>query len=85
MAKPEWALALEQDCFDHPPFPTPGWDHGVPACSEECPLHDGKRCAAIGFRKSSGDICEPVAAEMGARMDELERQQARPGGGGVEP
>lgn len=43
---------------------------GVPLCSEDCPHHDGKRCAVIGHRP--GNICEPAALRMASLLNEAE-------------
>lgn len=43
--------------------PRPEWQaNGVPCCSESCPLHDGKRCEALGVR--APNVCEPCVEEM---------------------
>jgi hypothetical protein len=43
--------------------PRPEWQaNGIPCCSESCPHHDGKRCAALGVRAPA--ICEPCVEEM---------------------
>jgi hypothetical protein len=39
-----------------------GTSDGVPRCTDECPMHDGKRCRALGMRPSA--ICEPAVMWM---------------------
>jgi len=42
---------------------------GLPACGREaCPVYDGKRCMAQGFRPES--LCEPAVEAMGALLDD---------------
>jgi len=45
---------------------------GVPFCAEsDCPLYDGKRCRAMGFRPSN--ICEPAVMDL---VSEITTQRA---------
>jgi len=56
--------------------PTPTYDGVVPRCSHEgCPLYDGKRCEALGFRPDG--ICEPTVVTMGKRLQVLEAKEAK--------
>lgn len=48
----------------------PSWQGHIPACSEACPHHDGKRCRLLGIRP--GRVCEPAVEEMGKFLDDYE-------------
>jgi hypothetical protein len=52
-------------------------DHdGVPLCNRDgCPMYDGKRCRALGYRPDG--ICEPRVREMAAELKRKETPDAR--------
>lgn len=58
----------------HKPQPEVDSVNGVPFCSESCPLHDGKRCEATGFRP--GRICEPAVIRLVEERDEWQAYAA---------
>lgn len=50
--------------------PHPYWSEGLPLCDDRCPLHDGKRCMAMGFRPDR--FCEPTLREWAAERAQKE-------------
>lgn len=57
--------------------PNPKTDaKGIPWCTDDgCPLYDGKRCRATGFKPSN--ICEPAVEAMAEKIKTLETDAAR--------
>lgn len=58
------------------PFLSPGAEYrpeagegGLPVCDERCPLHDGKRCEATGFRPDR--YCEPALIDLRVSWDQM--------------
>ena len=72
---PTWRLLAVARCVpDDGVQPRPHWwDSGEPACVDNCPLHDGKRCKLTGHRPRG--LCEPVVEQMAMMLDELTKEE----------
>lgn len=66
--------AYHEDCVAQDLAPDMGPDDaiGVPFCSDQCPVHDGKRCIALGRRTT---VCLPAVEALVALV-----QVGEPGG-----
>ncbi len=54
--------------------PQPTLVRGIPHCSQdECPLFDGKRCRATGFRAAG--VCEPAVEQAFEDLEQARRER----------
>jgi hypothetical protein len=63
-----WRISAQSAAGNEDDAAKPVWADGIPLCDGSCPLYDGKRCAATGFRPRG--ICEPVVAQMSRMLTE---------------